>query len=149
MGILKHKRETQTLVLNALYGMFSSDLAIDLGTANTLVYVAGKGIVLREPSVVAVHRDSKQILAVGTDAKRMLGRAPGSIGVIRPMKDGVIANFEITEAMLKYFITKVHQRKKTRPATHHYRCPFRHYPSRKTGRTRLGRARWRPRGLSD
>jgi rod shape-determining protein MreB len=112
MGILKHKRETQTLVLNALYGMFSSDLAIDLGTANTLVYVAGKGIVLREPSVVAVHRDSKQILAVGTDAKRMLGRAPGSIGVIRPMKDGVIANFEITEAMLKYFITKVHQRKK-------------------------------------
>jgi rod shape-determining protein MreB len=100
------------LVLNALYGMVSSDLAIDLGTANTLVYAAGKGIVLREPSVVAVHRDSKQILAVGTEAKRMLGRTPGSIVAIRPMKDGVIANFEITEAMLKYFITKVHNRKK-------------------------------------
>jgi rod shape-determining protein MreB len=100
------------LVLNALYGMVSSDLAIDLGTANTLVYVAGKGIVLQEPSVVAVHRESKQILAVGTDAKRMLGRTPGSIVAIRPMKDGVIANFEITEAMLKYFITKVHNRKK-------------------------------------
>jgi rod shape-determining protein MreB and related proteins len=100
------------LVLNTLYGMVSSDLAIDLGTANTLVYAAGKGIVLREPSVVAVHRDSKQLLAVGTDAKRMLGRTPGSIVAIRPMKDGVIANFEITEAMLKYFITKVHNRKK-------------------------------------
>lgn len=100
------------MVLNALYGMVSSDLAIDLGTANTLVYAAGKGIVLREPSVVAVHRDSKQILAVGTEAKRMLGRTPGSIVAIRPMKDGVIANFEITEAMLKYFITRVHNRKK-------------------------------------
>jgi rod shape-determining protein MreB len=108
----EHQGETQGLVLNALYGMVSSDLAIDLGTANTLVYVAGKGIVLQEPSVVAVHRESKQILAVGTDAKRMLGRTPGSIMAIRPMKDGVIANFEITEAMLKYFITKVHNRKK-------------------------------------
>lgn len=105
-------RETQALVLNSLYGMFSSDLAIDLGTANTLVYVAGKGVVLREPSVVAVHRDTQQVLAVGTDAKRMLGRTPGSIIAIRPMKDGVIANFEVTEAMLKYFITKVHNRKK-------------------------------------
>jgi rod shape-determining protein MreB len=100
------------VVLNSLYGMFSSDLAIDLGTANTLVYVAGKGVVLREPSVVAVHRDSKHVLAVGTEAKRMLGRTPGNIVAIRPMKDGVIANFEITEAMLKYFITKVHNRKK-------------------------------------
>ncbi|MGQ4807944.1 Cell shape-determining protein MreB [Candidatus Entotheonellaceae bacterium PAL068K] len=106
---MKGKR---TLVLNSLYGMFSNDLAIDLGTANTLVFVAGKGVVLREPSVVAVHRDSKQVLAVGTDAKRMLGRTPGSIVAIRPMKDGVIANFEITEVMLKYFITKVHNRKK-------------------------------------
>ncbi|GIX46614.1 MAG: rod shape-determining protein [Candidatus Tectimicrobiota bacterium] len=100
------------MVFNSLYGMFSSDLAIDLGTANTLVYVAGKGIVLREPSVVAVHRDSKHVLAVGTEAKRMLGRTPGSIIPIRPMKDGVIANFEVTEAMLKYFITKVHNRRK-------------------------------------
>lgn len=99
------------MVLNALSGMFSRDLAIDLGTANTLVYIANKGVVLREPSVVAVHRDTKQVLAVGTDAKRMLGRTPGNIVAIRPMKDGVIANFEITEAMLKYFITKVHNRK--------------------------------------
>lgn len=99
-------------MLNALYGLFSSDLAIDLGTANTLVYVAGKGVVLREPSVVAVHRDTKQVLAVGSEAKRMLGRTPGSIVAIRPMRDGVIANFEVTEAMLKYFITKVHNRKK-------------------------------------
>jgi rod shape-determining protein MreB len=99
------------LVLNSLYGLFSNDLAIDLGTANTLVYMAGKGVVLREPSVVAVHRDTKQVLAVGMAAKRMLGRTPGSIVAIRPMKDGVIANFEITEAMLKYFITEVHNRR--------------------------------------
>jgi rod shape-determining protein MreB len=105
------KGETD-LVLNSLYGMFSRDLAIDLGTANTLVYVSGKGIVLREPSVVAVHRDSQHILAVGTEAKRMLGRTPGTIVAIRPLRDGVIANFDITEAMLKYFITKVHNGKK-------------------------------------
>ena len=98
-------------MLNSLYGLFSNDLAIDLGTANTLVYIAGKGVVLREPSVVAVHRDSKQVLAVGMAAKRMLGRTPGSIVAIRPMKDGVIANFEITEAMLKYFIRRAHGRK--------------------------------------
>ena len=104
-------REARALVLNPLYGLFSSDLAIDLGTANTLVYMAGKGVVLREPSVVAVHRDSKQVLAVGMAAKRMLGRTPGTIVAIRPMKDGVIANFEITEAMLKYFITEVHNRR--------------------------------------
>jgi rod shape-determining protein MreB len=92
--------------------MFSRDLAIDLGTANTLVYIANRGVVLREPSVVAVHRDTKQVLAVGMEAKRMLGRTPGNIVAIRPMKDGVIANFEITEAMLKYFIMKVHNRKR-------------------------------------
>ena len=100
------------MVLNSFYGMFSRDLAIDLGTANTLVYIANKGVVLREPSVVAVHRDTKQVLAVGMEAKRMLGRTPGNIVAIRPMKDGVIANFEITEAMLKYFIMKVHNRKR-------------------------------------
>ena len=99
------------MVFNALLGLFSNDMAIDLGTANTLVYLKGKGIVLREPSVVAVHTESKQVLAVGTEAKKMLGRTPGSIQAIRPMKDGVIANFEVTEAMLKYFITKVHNRK--------------------------------------
>ena len=92
-------------------GIFSNDLAIDLGTANTCVYVKGHGIVLREPSVVAVKKDSRgnnQILAVGSEAKRMLGKAPGNIQAIRPMKDGVIADFEVTEAMLRYFISKVH-----------------------------------------
>jgi len=97
-----------------ILGLVSNDLAIDLGTANTLVYVKGKGIVLDEPSVVAVHRDSrgtKKILAVGTDAKRMLGKTPGNIVAIRPMKDGVIADFEITEAMLRHFILRVHNRR--------------------------------------
>ncbi len=99
------------IVFKSILSLFSNDLAIDLGTANTLVYVKGKGIVLREPSVVTVHRDTKQILAVGSEAKAMLGRTPGNIAVIRPMKDGVIANFDITEAMLRYFIQKVHNRK--------------------------------------
>ena len=99
------------MVFKSILGLFSNDLAIDLGTANTLVYVKGKGIVLREPSVVTVHRESKQILAVGNEAKAMLGRTPGNIVAIRPMKDGVIANFDITEAMLRYFIQKVHSRK--------------------------------------
>ncbi len=90
--------------------LFSSDMAIDLGTANTLVYVRGEGIVIREPSVVAVRRDNKggyKVLAVGSDAKVMLGRTPGSIFAIRPMKDGVIADFEIAEEMLRYFIRQV------------------------------------------
>ncbi len=101
------------MFLNSLLGWLSSDLAIDLGTANTLVYVKGKGIVLREPSVVAVRRDAKgnKVLAVGTEAKMMLGRTPGNIVAIRPMKDGVIAEFEVTEAMLRYFIRKVHNRR--------------------------------------
>ena len=99
------------MVFNKLIGIFSNDLAIDLGTANTLVYLKGHGIVLREPSVVAIHRDTKEILAVGVEAKRMLGRTPGNIVATRPMKDGVISNFEIAEAMLKYFIIKVHNRK--------------------------------------
>ena len=97
-----------------LYDLFSNDLAIDLGTANTLIYVKGKGIVSCEPSVVAVQKDargSRRVLAVGKDAKEMLGRTPGSIVAIRPMKDGVIADFEITEAMLRYFIMKAHNRR--------------------------------------
>ncbi len=96
-----------------IVGWFSKDLAIDLGTANTLVYVKGKGIVLREPSVVAVRNDGKgqnKVLAVGTEAKMMLGRTPGNIVAIRPLKDGVIADFEVTEAMLRHFIRKVHNR---------------------------------------
>lgn len=101
-------------MLESFFGFFSKDLAIDLGTANTLVWVKGRGIVSNEPSVVAVHRDSKgtkKVIAVGEEAKRMLGKTPGNIVAIRPLKDGVIADFEITEAMLKYFIQKVHNRK--------------------------------------
>ncbi|MFO8241319.1 MAG: rod shape-determining protein [Dissulfuribacterales bacterium] len=101
------------MFLGFLLGRFSSDLAIDLGTANTLVYVKGKGVVLREPSVIAVRKDARanRVVAVGKDAKMMLGRTPGNIVAIRPMKDGVIADFEVTEAMLRYFIRKVHDRR--------------------------------------
>ena len=90
--------------------LFSSDMAIDLGTAHTLVYVQGKGIVLNEPSVVAIEQQTSKILAVGSEAKRMVGRTPGNISAIRPMKEGVIADFEMAERMLRYFITKVHNR---------------------------------------
>lgn len=102
------------MILDPILGWFSSDLAIDLGTANTLVYVKGKGIVLSEPSVVAVRKDGRgtnKVLAVGKEAKMMLGRTPGNIVAIRPMKDGVIADFEITETMLRHFIRKVHNRR--------------------------------------
>ena len=90
-----------------LLGYFSNDIGIDLGTANTLVYVKDKGIVLREPSVVALDTATRKVRAVGDEAKRMLGRTPGNITAIRPMKDGVIADFDVTEAMLRYFIRKV------------------------------------------
>src|ERR671911_1958807 len=103
------------MMFDALFGVFSNDLAIDLGTANTLIYVKNQGIVCNEPSVVAVQqrneRGGKKVLAVGAEAKRMLGRTPGSIVAIRPLKDGVIADFEVTEAMLRYFIQKAHQRR--------------------------------------
>jgi rod shape-determining protein MreB len=89
-----------------LFGM-SKDLGIDLGTANTLIYVKGEGIVLREPSVVAINSDTKKVLAVGTEAKEMIGRTPGNIIAIRPLKDGVIADFDVTQTMLKKFIEKV------------------------------------------
>lgn len=90
-----------------MFGLFSNDIGIDLGTANTLVFVRDKGIVLREPSVVAINNETREVVAVGDEAKRMLGRTPLSITALRPMKDGVIADFEITEAMLRYFIQKV------------------------------------------
>ena len=98
---------------DSLFGWLSNDLAIDLGTANTLVFAKGKGIVLSEPSVVAVRRDGRgnKVLAVGKEAKMMLGRTPGNIPAIRPIRDGVIADFEVTEAMLRYFINKVHNRR--------------------------------------
>ena len=99
-------------MLSSFLGLFSNDIGIDLGTANTLVYVKDRGIVLREPSVVAIQSGTKRILAVGEEAKRMLGRTPGNIVAIRPMKAGVIADFEITEAMLRYFIKKIHNRRK-------------------------------------
>ena len=100
-------------MLANLMGWLSADMAIDLGTANTLVYVKGKGIVLNEPSVVAIeeYRGKKQVLAVGNEAKLMLGRTPGNISAIRPLRDGVIADFEIAEEMIKYFIRKVHNRR--------------------------------------
>ncbi len=102
------------MILNPIFGWLSNDLAIDLGTANTLVYVRGIGIVLDEPSVVAVRRNGRggnKVLAVGQEAKMMLGRTPGHIEAIRPMKDGVIADFEVAEAMLRYFIKKANNRR--------------------------------------
>jgi rod shape-determining protein MreB len=100
-------------MFNYILGLFSNDLAIDLGTSTTLIYVKGKGIVTNEPSVVAIKKDDRgrRVLAVGRDAKAMLGKTPGNIVAIRPLKDGVIADFEITEEMLKYFIAKVHNRR--------------------------------------
>src|SRR5688500_20289637 len=102
-------------MFDALFGIFSNDLAIDLRSTSTLMYVKNQGIVCNEPSVVAVQqrneRGGKKVLAVGAEAKRMLGRTPGSIVAIRPLKDGVIADFEITEAMLRYFIEKAHNRR--------------------------------------
>jgi rod shape-determining protein MreB len=99
------------MLLNLLAGLFSNDLAIDLGTANTLVYVRGEGIVMNEPSIVAIHQGDHSVLAVGHEAKAMLGRTPGYINAIRPLKDGVIADFDVTEKMLHYFISKVHRRR--------------------------------------
>src|SRR6185437_6769925 len=102
-------------MFSKLVGMFSSDMAIDLGTANTLVYVKGRGIVLNEPSVVAIvdNRGKKQVLAVGDEAKLMLGRTPGNIQAIRPLRDGVIADFEVAEEMIKHFIRKVHNNRRS------------------------------------
>jgi rod shape-determining protein MreB len=97
--------------LRSLFSMFSSDLAIDLGTANTLVYAKGKGIVVNEPSIVAINKNTGEVEAVGKEAKEMLGRTPGNIVAIKPMKDGVIADFKVTEKMLNYFIQKAHNRK--------------------------------------
>ncbi len=112
-GVLHPKEGRMYSPFNFLFGWLSNDLAIDLGTANTVLYVKGKGIVLREPSVVAVRQDGRmnKVLAVGHEAKMMLGKTPGNINAIRPIKDGVIADFEVTEAMLRYFINKVHNRR--------------------------------------
>ena len=106
---IQHCKEF-SLSLRSLFSLFSSDLAIDLGTANTCVYARGKGIVVNEPSIVAINKVNGRIEAVGKDAKEMLGRTPGNIVAIKPMKDGVIADFEVTEKMLTYFIKKAHNR---------------------------------------
>ena len=98
------------MVFKFLSAPFSRDMGVDLGTANTLVYIKGKGILIREPSVVALKKDKQEVLAVGDEAKRMIGRTPGNIIAVRPMKDGVIADFDVTESMLRYFITKAHKR---------------------------------------
>ncbi|HJV09112.1 MAG TPA: rod shape-determining protein [Acidimicrobiales bacterium] len=100
---------------NFFSAFLGRDMAVDLGTANTLVYVRGRGIVLNEPSVVAVNVKDGRPLAVGLEAKRMIGRTPGHIQAVRPLRDGVINNFEITEKMLRYFITRVHQRRWAKP----------------------------------
>jgi len=113
---LTNLKELASKALNNLLGLFSNDMGIDLGTATTLVYMNNQGIVLCEPSVVAVQSGTSNVLAVGEEAKRMLGRTPGNIIAIRPMRNGVIADFEITEAMLRYFIKKVHNsRRLVRP----------------------------------
>src|SRR6201997_3356022 len=103
------------MLLSLLAGLFSNDLAIDLGTANTLVYVRGEGIVMNEPSIVAIHVTDHSVLAVGHEAKRMLGRTPGTITAIRPLKDGVIADFDVTEQMLRHFIKSVHSNRFAHP----------------------------------
>src|SRR3974377_1852280 len=97
--------------LRLLFSLFSSDLAIDLGTANTLVFARNKGIVVNEPSIVAINKNSGEVIAVGREAKEMLGRTPGNVVAIKPMKDGVIADFKVTEKMLTYFIRKAHKRR--------------------------------------
>ncbi len=113
--LLQRLAVTLRVLWHSFLGLFSNDIAIDLGTCTTLVFLKGKGIVLCEPSVVAIQRGSSSVLAVGDEAKRMIGRTPGNIAAIRPMKDGVIADFEVTEAMLRYFIKKVQPRKLTKP----------------------------------
>jgi rod shape-determining protein MreB len=103
------------LVADSLFSFAGRDMAIDLGTANTLVYVRGQGIVLNEPSVVAINTQSNRALPVGMEAQRMIGRPPSYIQAMRPLRDGVISDFDITEKMLRYFIQKVHRRRWARP----------------------------------
>ena len=138
-------------MLSRVIGLFSADMAIDLGTANTLVYVKGRGIVLNEPSVVALttHSGKRQVLAVGNEAKMMLGRTPGNIEAIRPMRDGVIADFEVAEEMIKHFIRKVHNRRSfANPHDHRLRA-VRLHRRRAPRHPGIGRVRRRPQRLPD
>ena len=116
--------------------MFNAkDMGIDLGTANTLVYMREKGIIVNEPSVVAINTDTREVLAVGNEAKDMIGRTPGNIVAIRPMKDGVIADFDVTQAMLRYFINKAYVRSLWAQASHCNLCTFRRNRGRKARRS--------------
>ncbi len=117
-----------------MLSLFSSDLAIDLGTANTCVYARGKGIVVNEPSIVAINKVNGRVEAVGKDAKDMLGRTPGNIVAIKPMKDGVIADFEVTEKMLTYFIKKAHNRNVMGAPAHRHRRAVRDHAGREARR---------------
>src|SRR3989304_5967531 len=103
------KNLISNLTINRFWGFFSHDIGIDLGTANTMVWVKGKGIVVREPTVVARHKKTKEILAIGASAKKMLGRAPSTIEIIRPLRSGVIADFDVTSIILSFYIKKVHE----------------------------------------
>jgi len=96
-------------IINKFFSLFSYDIGIDLGTANTLVFVKGKGIAIREPSIVARHKKTKQIIAIGTEAKKMLGKTPASIMTVRPLRGGIIADFDATEAMISHYIKQVHE----------------------------------------
>ena len=129
-------------------GFLTNDIAIDLGTANTLVYVKGQGIVLNEPSVVAVDKRTNKVLAIGIAAKEMLGRTPYEISAIRPLKDGVIADFEVSEKMLADFIRRVVKASLSDETAYYYLGPVGNHRGGKTRRTRQRRKRRRPRGLS-
>jgi len=129
------------MILDKVIGFFSSDMSIDLGTANTLVLVKGKGIIINEPSVVAVQRNrmgKQSILAVGKEAKNMVGKTPGDIEAIRPMRDGVIADFDMTEKMIRYFIEKAHRRKRLLTSSYHHLCSVRFDASRAQSGSRIG-----------
>src|SRR6184192_1473797 len=127
--------------LNSITGWGGRDMAVDLGTANTLVYVRGRGIVLSEPSVVAIDQRTGEVHAVGIEAKRMLGRTPGTITAIRPLKDGVIADFDVTEEMLRHFIQKVHQNRWARRSAPGCRSASRR--ARWSSTSAAARPRWR------
>ena len=129
------------MAFKSLFSLFSSDLAIDLGTANTLVYAKGRGIVVCEPSIVAINKVTNQVEAVGRDAKEMLGRTPGNIVAIRPMKDGVIANFEVTEKMLTTFYPQSAQRKILGASACRHRNSFGNHAGRTPRRRRFGVSR--------
>ena len=128
--------------MRSVFSLFSSDLAIDLGTANTLVFARGKGIVVNEPSIVAINKNSGEVVAVGREAKEMLGRTPGNVVAIKPMKDGVIADFKVTEKMLTYFIQKAHNRRVLVHPANRHRSSQRNHAGRKARRAgfRLSRA---------